>query len=61
VTKGNHVPKSNAMGSDGETPGTVRTRNRGETSFVLKHWRQWEGERSVIERFKLTLRILPSD
>jgi predicted secreted protein len=60
ATKGKQVAKSNTMGSSGETQWTVRARKSGEASFALKHWRQWEGERAVIERFKLTLRILPS-
>lgn len=31
----------------------------GEAPLRLKYWRQWEGDRSIVNRFALTVRIRP--
>jgi inhibitor of cysteine peptidase len=30
----------------------------GETPLRLKHWREWQGESSVDDRFEVTVRVL---
>ena len=42
-----------AFGSFGSGP-----RSRGARRLGLKHWREWEGERSVTERFGVDIAIL---
>jgi inhibitor of cysteine peptidase len=39
---------------------TLRARAPGRTRVGLKRWRHWEGDKSVVERFAVTLDIKPS-
>jgi inhibitor of cysteine peptidase len=58
VKEGEYLAMSNAVGSGGEAQWIVRAKAAGATQVKLKRWRHWEGERSVVERFEFTLRIV---
>lgn len=59
VQEGEYLPLSHAIGSGGEAQWIVRAKATGITTIKLKHWRRWEGEISVRERFEFSLRIVP--
>lgn len=48
-----------APGSGGEVDFTVQGKKTGTGEIMLKQWRSWEGDRSVISRFRLRLDIQP--
>jgi inhibitor of cysteine peptidase len=48
-----------SVGSAGVAVWTLRARASGKSRLVLKYWRHWEGDRSVIDRFSVTLDIRP--
>lgn len=50
------TPSPAAVGGPGERSFRFKVVGKGETDLVLKKWREWEGEPSVIERFSLTVR-----
>lgn len=47
------------MGSWGLRTFRFRFLEPGEARLRLKYWRQWEGERSVVNRFAITFQIRP--
>lgn len=46
-----------AIGSGGEVTFAFKAKARGTGEIALKHWRDWEGEASVIGRFRLHVKI----
>jgi len=50
-------PTEGFIGARGMRTFTFTARQPGEVVLKLKHWRLWEGEGSVTERFSVTLRI----
>ncbi len=50
-------PTEGFIGARGMRTFTFTARQSGEVVLKLKHWRIWEGEGSVAERFIVTLRI----
>ena len=50
---------SPAVGSGGRARWIVRAIAPGTSRLRLKRWRPWEGESSTVERFELTIRVLP--
>jgi inhibitor of cysteine peptidase len=50
---------ANAIGSGGEVEWDFLTKAPGTTSITLKQWRHWEGDASIIQRFRIELRIVP--
>jgi inhibitor of cysteine peptidase len=48
-----------AIGSAGEVTFIFQTKKIGTGEIVLKHWRHWEGDASVIARFRVQLHIQP--
>lgn len=46
-----------AVGSGGTETWSVRAIAPGRSQIHLKRWRPWEGEKSVIERFAVSLDI----
>ena len=50
-------PTEGFIGARGMRTFTFTARQPGEVVLKLKHWRIWEGEGSVTERFVVTLRI----
>ena len=49
-----------AMGSGGEAVFTFRARRPGDGRIMLKHWRSWEGDSSVIARFAVRVQVRPA-
>ena len=45
------------LGSGGVKTWTLRARAPGRIRIGLKRWRHWEGDKSVVERFAITLDI----
>jgi inhibitor of cysteine peptidase len=58
IKEGEYSPASNAIGVGGEVQWIVHAKAPGVTQVKLKRWRRWEGERSVVERYEITLRIV---
>ena len=50
---------ANALGSGGEVEWNFLAKAPGTTSIVLKQWRHWEGDGSIVQRFRVQLRLLP--
>ena len=48
---------SSGVGGGGEAEWTLRARSAGSTRITLKYWRPWEGDRSITERFEVSLQI----
>ena len=47
------------VGSGGEIAFTFKAKKAGRGKIALKHWRHWEGDRSVIGRFRVRLNVQP--
>lgn len=54
-----YTSQSNTVGGGGEAGWTLHAKTPGVTEIKLRLWRHWEGERSVLRRFGVTLRIAP--
>lgn len=50
---------SDAVGSGGEVAFIFQGNKIGISEIVLKHWRSWEGDSSVIARFRIRLHVRP--
>jgi inhibitor of cysteine peptidase len=50
---------ANAVGSGGDVQWDFIAKAPGTTSIVLKQWRHWEGDASIVQRFRIQVRILP--
>ncbi len=48
-----------AIGSGGEVAFTFRTKKAGSGEIVLKQWRQWEGDSSIVSRFRVRVNVRP--
>lgn len=48
-----------AVGSGGEVEFVFKGKNAGSGEIELKKWRHWEGDSSVIARFRLRVNVLP--
>lgn len=59
ISQREYVPMSNMVGGGGEARWLIRAKVSGTTTIRLKRWREWEGERSVVERYEFTLLISP--
>jgi inhibitor of cysteine peptidase len=53
-----HYP-AKAVGAGGEVAFSFRAKKIGSGEIVLKHWRQWEGDASVTDRFRVQLHVQP--
>lgn len=51
------LPSNAGVGGGGERVLTFKTKATGMTQLQLKEWRPWEGDRSIVQRFKVTLQI----
>lgn len=47
-----------AVGSGGDVTFSFKAKARGTGDIALKHWRDWEGESSVVGRFRLHVKII---
>ena len=50
---------ANAVGSGGVVAFTFQGKKTGAGEIALKHWRSWEGDSSVIARFRIRLNVTP--
>jgi inhibitor of cysteine peptidase len=50
---------STVVGSGGMVEFVLQGRKAGACEIVFKHWRSWEGDSSVIARFRLKVNVLP--
>jgi inhibitor of cysteine peptidase len=50
---------ANAIGSGGEVAFIFQGKKIGTGEIVLKHWRHWEGDSSVTNRFRIRLNVRP--
>ena len=48
-----------AVGSGGEAIFRFRVVGVGSSTLALKYWRHWEGARSIIQRFAVTIDAAP--
>ena len=48
-----------AVGSGGEAIFRFRVVGVGSSTLTLKYWRHWEGARSIIQRFAVTIDAAP--
>ena len=48
---------SNPIGSGGEIKLIFKTKKKGRGEILLKNWRHWEGESSVISRFGIVVHV----
>src|SRR5215510_7301373 len=48
---------ANSVGSGGLVAFVFRGAKAGSGEIVLKHWRHWEGERSITRRFRLRVNV----
>jgi inhibitor of cysteine peptidase len=48
---------SNAIGSGGDVAFLFQAKKPGTGTIALKHWRHWEGDSSITNRFRLQLRV----
>jgi len=53
-----HYP-AKAVGSGGELAFLFQGTKTRTGEIVLKHWRQWLGDSSVVARFRLRLNVQP--
>lgn len=58
LTAEEHVDRSEAPGAAGLREFHFRAAAPGGHRLVLRHWRDWEGESSIIGRFVLDARFL---
>ena len=49
----------NAIGSGGDVAFTFKVKKSGTGEIVLKYWRHFEGDRSVLKRFRVRLNARP--
>ncbi|HEY9628009.1 MAG TPA: protease inhibitor I42 family protein [Coleofasciculaceae cyanobacterium] len=50
-------PPSSGIGGSGQRVFTFRAKSSGTANLQLKEWREWEGDRSILNRFELTVRV----
>ncbi|MEB3311251.1 MAG: protease inhibitor I42 family protein [Snowella sp.] len=49
------TPTTQLIGGGGEILLTFRVEKAGQTTITINHWRPWEGEPSLLERYTLTI------
>lgn len=50
---------SGALGSGGRAAWVFVPKTPGAALITLKQWRPWEGDASIVARFRVELRVLP--
>jgi inhibitor of cysteine peptidase len=56
IKEGEHASTSKP-GAAGEAQWLIKAKAPGTTAINLKRWRSWEGDRSAVERYGITIRI----
>ena len=57
ISEKRHVHSAETVGSGGESQWSIKAVAPGTTTLRIKHWREWEGEGSVTERYEVGLVI----
>ena len=57
ISEKRHVHSAETIGSGGESQWSIKATAPGTATLRLKHWREWEGEGSVTERYEVGLVI----
>jgi inhibitor of cysteine peptidase len=57
IEVGEFIPPSTMVGGGGEAHWSFKAKRPGITKVTLTRWRPWEGERSAIERYEITLQV----
>lgn len=57
VTPSERAPASNAPGAAGEAQWTIKAKAPGSTTVTFKRWRPWEGDKSAVERYSVTIDV----
>jgi predicted secreted protein len=52
-------PTDSAAGGTGVRSWALRAKAAGTVLLSAKRWRAWEGEQSIVERFEITIRVVP--
>lgn len=52
-------PATTGIGSGGEVTFIFEAKSIGTGEIELKQWRSWEGDASVISRFKIRMHVVP--
>ena len=53
-----YVPATGpGLGGGGQHVWRFRAKNTGEARLILKLWRSWEGDQSIVERLEFTIRV----
>jgi len=50
-------PSSSSIGAGGQRTFTFQAKSPGTAHLQLKEWRAWEGDRSILNRFELTVQV----
>ena len=61
VEDSGYLPQGGAVGSGGEAYWHVRARAPGKSRIELVNRREWEGDRSIIDRFAIDADVLPPE
>jgi inhibitor of cysteine peptidase len=48
------------IGGGGVRTFRFQAKSAGATELQLKRWREWEGDRSITQRYRLTVHVLPA-
>ena len=46
------------VGSGGKRIWKFKAKKIGDVHLVLKRWRAWEGDKSIVERFEVIIRVV---
>ena len=58
VLSSDYVPATSPMpGGSGQHVWRFKAKNPGDVRLLLKHWRSWEGEKSIVERLEFTIHV----
>jgi inhibitor of cysteine peptidase len=57
VSQAEYAPASNAPGAGGQARWTIKAKAAGSATVRLKRWRPWEGDKSVVERYDITIDV----
>lgn len=52
-------PQEQRVGARGEATFSFRAKRAGSTDIALKYWRHWEGDKSIIQRYRAHVDVAP--
>ena len=58
VLSSDYVPATSPMpGGSGQHVWRFKAKSPGDVRLLVKHWRSWEGEKSIVERLESTIHV----